>query len=197
MISEHLNLIFSPFAMTKFTYTYFEFWNSHCMFIHQATFDPQSTTMSLLAAMTIMGGVASKVDYEIRAVRHLLDLVEAWIFSLEDMSFDGEIRQSLVSYGLACDDALKPSPHAMDHLRAAFIITIIQYWAGNKVSGKRTSSARFSTVVKVSFSFRVDTAIETHTTGRLHAVFASMKQDMGPATWITKWHGSRLRLAYG
>jgi hypothetical protein len=43
-ISVQLNIVFTPLNMTKFINNYFEFWNSRCLFQHQATFTPQTAS---------------------------------------------------------------------------------------------------------------------------------------------------------
>jgi hypothetical protein len=153
-ISVQLNVVFTPFNMTKFINNYFEFWNSHLFFQHQATFIPQTAPVSLLVAMTLMGGLHSKIQIEVKAVKYLLDLVEAYIFSLDELSLDGGIKQSLATYESAKLETWNASSMALQHLQAAINITIIQYWAGNKASNVRVANLRFNTIVTVSHSTR-------------------------------------------
>jgi hypothetical protein len=142
-ISYQLNFIFTPSRITKFISLYFEYWHPHCPFLHESSFNSDIVPLSLLIAVILMGATYSKVDQEVRIVKHLLDLAELYIYSMEDLTDDFEIRRSLGGlHGSASSDAFQ-------HLQAAYLTVTIQFWGGNMKSRKRVVETRFGIVVKV------------------------------------------------
>jgi hypothetical protein len=151
-ISHHLNFLFTPSRITKFIDLYFEFWHPHCPFLHQASFNAEIAPPSLLVAVILMGAMYSQTDKEVAIAKRLLDLSEIYIYSMDDLSDDFEIRQSLGLLRCSGSESISYGPLALQHLQAAYLTVTTQFWAGSLVSRKRVVETRFGTVIKVESS---------------------------------------------
>jgi len=148
-ISHQLNFLFTPSRITKFIGLYFEFWHPHCPFLHQASFNAEIAPPSLLVAVILMGAMYSQTDKEVAIAKRLLDLSEIYIYSMDELSDDFEIRQSLSSLHSSGSEFVSDGPFALQHLQAAYLTVTTQFWAGSLVSRKRVVEMRFGTVIKV------------------------------------------------
>lgn len=148
-ISQNLNFLFTPSRIDKFVNLYFEFWHPHCPVIHQGSFSIESAPIPLLAAMIVMGAMYSQVDTEVSTAKLVLDLVELYIYSLEDLTDEYEIRQMLRVPSNSAPESIGLSVLAFHHLQAAYLMICVQFWAGSMISRKRASDTRFGAVVKV------------------------------------------------
>lgn len=147
-ISYQLNFLFAPSRITKFISLYFECWHPHCPFLHRPLFDSEVTPLPLLIAVIFLGATYSKINKEAGIAKKLLDLAEICIYSMNDLADDFDIRQSLG--GLY--DPVHSSPHALQHLQAAYLSVTTQFWAGNMSARKRALEIRFGAVIKVCYS---------------------------------------------
>lgn len=150
-ISHHLNFLFTPSKITKLVNLYFEFWHPHCPIIHQGSFSVETVPLPLLMSVTLMGAMYSQVDREVSTAKLLLDLAELYIHSMEDLTDEFEIRQMLRLSASTSPDSIKLGPQAFQHLQAAYLMVVVQFWAGSMVSRKRAIETRFGVVVKVPF----------------------------------------------
>ncbi|KAL2065310.1 hypothetical protein VTL71DRAFT_2979 [Oculimacula yallundae] len=146
-ISQNLNFLFTPSRITKFLRLYFEFWHPHCPIIHQATFTIESAPIPLLASMVLMGAMYSQVDNEVNTAKLVLDLVELYVFSLEDLTDEYEIRHMLRVPSISAPNTIELSDLAFQYLQAAYLLVCVQFWAGSLVSRKRVSDTRFGVIV--------------------------------------------------
>ncbi|KAH6715829.1 putative C2H2 finger domain protein [Leptodontidium sp. MPI-SDFR-AT-0119] len=149
-VLQNLNFLFTPSRIEKFVGLYFEFWHPHCPIIYQATFTIGTAPIPLLASMVLMGTMYSQVDTEVSAAKLVLDLVELYIFSLEDLTDDYEIRHMLRVPSISAPESIELSVLAFQNLQAAYLMICVQFWAGSMVSRKRASDTRFGVVVKVA-----------------------------------------------
>lgn len=152
-ISQNLNLFFTPSRIDKFISLYFEFWHPHCPILHQPSISIHTTPIPLLAAMIIMGSMFSSDDRDVSLAKVLLDLVEHYVYSIDDLTEAFEVRQMFRAPQTPALDMLPMSMLAFQHLQAAYIMVCVQFWAGNLVARRRAADARFAVVVKVSCSF--------------------------------------------
>jgi hypothetical protein len=148
-ISQNLNYLFTPSKIDKFISLYFEFWHPHCPILHQESFNIQTAPIPLVTAVTMMGAMYSQVDREVNTAKLLLDLVEFYIFSLDDLTDEYEIRQVLRIPPISIPDSITLSTIAFQNLQAAYVMICVQFWAGNMVSRKRAADTRFAVAVKV------------------------------------------------
>jgi hypothetical protein len=156
-VSDYVNFLFTPTKIEKLINQYFEFWGPHCPIIYQPSFNVETAPIPLLISMTLMGSMYSQIDSEVSTAKRLFDLAEIFIFSLEDLSAEFEIRQMLsASRPTSLPQSIMPSLLAFEHLQAAYLMVCVQFWAGNTVSKKRAVDTRFGVVVKVTLYLKVD-----------------------------------------
>lgn len=149
-ISQNLNMFFTPSKIDRCISLYFEFWHPHCPILHQPSLSIHTTPIPLLAAMIIMGSMFSSDDRDVSLAKVLLDLVEHYVYSVDDLTEAYEVRQMFRAPQTPGMDAQPMSMFAFQHLQAAYIMVCVQFWAGNLVARRRAADARFAVVVKVS-----------------------------------------------
>ena len=96
-----------------------------------------------------MGAMYSQVDTEVSTAKLVLDLVELYVYSLEDLTDEYEIRHMLRVPSISAPESIELSILAFQYLQAAYLMICVQFWAGSMVSRKRASDTRFGVVVKV------------------------------------------------
>ncbi|KAG0646832.1 15-hydroxyprostaglandin dehydrogenase [Hyphodiscus hymeniophilus] len=148
-IQQHLNFLFTPSKITKFINLYFEFWHPHCPIVHQPTFCVEMAAIPLVMAVTLMGAMYSQADREVNTAKIVLDLAELVIYSVDELTDEFEIKQVLRA-STASEQSLSSSPTTLSHLHAAYLMLVVQFWAGSMVSRKRAVETRFNNVVKVA-----------------------------------------------
>ncbi|KUJ14468.1 uncharacterized protein LY89DRAFT_736502 [Mollisia scopiformis] len=167
-ISQNLNFFFTPSKIDKFVAHYFEFWHPHCPILHQPSISIHTTPIPLLAAMIIMGSMFSSDDRDVNLGKVLLDLVEHYVYSIDDLTEESEVRQMFRASNPA-PEMLPMSMLAFQHLQATYIIVCVQFWAGSLVARRRAADARFAVVVKMARRFglakvrhELDDSIDEH-----------------------------------
>ena len=153
-ISQHLNYLFTPSRITKLVNLYFEFWHPHCPIVHQGSFSVQTTPISLSVAVVLMGAMYSQVDRDVTTAKTLLDLAELYIYSMDDLTEEFEVRQMMRAASTTTPESIALSMLAFQHLQAAYLMVCVQFWAGNMVSRKRAIDTRFSVVIKACQTVR-------------------------------------------
>lgn len=150
VISQPLYSLFSATKIERLIDLYFEFWHPHCPIVHRPSFSVETTPIPLLISMSLMGAMYSQVDKDSVTAKPLLDLAEHYIFTLEDLTPEFEIRQALRAQPpTSPEQSTMHSLLAFQHLQAAYIMVCLQFWAGNAVSRKRAIETRFGVVIKV------------------------------------------------
>ncbi|PMD54151.1 putative C2H2 finger domain protein [Hyaloscypha bicolor E] len=149
-ISHHLNYLFTPSRMRRLISLYFEFWHPHCPITHQGTFNMETAPTPLLVAVLFVGAMYSQVDRDVSSAKLLLDLAELYVFSIDDLTDEFEIRRMLRAPNNTAPDSLPLSNQAFQHLQAAYLVVCVQFWAGNMVSRKRAIDTKFGVVLKVA-----------------------------------------------
>lgn len=149
-IAQHLNFLFVPSKIEKSINYYFELWHPHCPMVHRPSFSIERTPVALLISMTLMGAMYSEVDIEVGSAKVVLDLAELFIYGLDDLSDEFEIQQML-TFSTTSPQSRRPVPsyEALNNTQAAYLMIVIQTWAGNMPARKRACESRFPTVVKV------------------------------------------------
>jgi hypothetical protein len=161
VISSYINFLFTPTKVEKLVNLYFEFWGPHCPIIYQPSFTVETAPIPLLIAMTLMGAMYSQIDVEVSTAKHLFDLAEHYILSLDDLTAESEIRQILRAFPITSPpQSTMLSLLAFENLQAAYLMVCVQFWAGNTVSKKRAVDTRFGVVVKVRSYINHVTIIE-------------------------------------
>lgn len=148
-ISANLNFLLTTARIRKFAALYFKFWQPSCPMIHLPSFDPETVSSPLLAAVVFMGAMYSTDQREVFVAKRVLDFAEMFIYSSQVYSAESEIasiflgNRNTVDEG---DDWVK-----FQNFLAGFIMVAAQYWAGNQTARARAMENRFGEVVKVSF----------------------------------------------
>ena len=149
-ISQDLNYLFVPSKIEKSITCYFEFWHPHCPMVHRPSFSIETAPIPLLISMTLMGAMYSQVEHEVDSSKAALDLAELFIYSLDDFTDEFEIQQMLKFSSVPSQNQPSvPSYLALKNLQAAYLMIVVQTWAGNSAARKRAIETRFSTVIKV------------------------------------------------
>ena len=132
-ISNHLNYLFTPSRMKRLASYYFEFWHPHCPIIHQGSFSVDSAPIPLLVAVVVLGAMYSQVERDVSTAKLLLDLVELYVYSLDDLTDEFEIKQMLRAPYSTTSESISMSNQAFQNLQAAYLMVVVQFWAGNMV----------------------------------------------------------------
>jgi hypothetical protein len=150
-LSTNLTFLLTTPRIRKFIALYFKYWHPSCAMVHAPTFDSETVSVPLLASMVSMGAMYSSDQKEVFVAKRMLDFVELFIFSTDVFSPESGIEAIFSGDGRyedEVDDWVK-----FQNFQAGLLITVVQYWAGNRVSRDRAMEARFSEVVKVSIQF--------------------------------------------
>ena len=147
-LSANLTLLLTTARIRKFIALYFKYWHPSCAMVHEPTFKPETISVPLLASMVFMGAMYTIDQKELYAAKRVIDFVELYIFSNDVFSPESGIEAMFSGnrcYEGEVDDWVK-----FQNFQAGLLITVIQYWAGNRVSRDRAMEARFSEIVRVS-----------------------------------------------
>ncbi|KKK27158.1 hypothetical protein ARAM_003613 [Aspergillus rambellii] len=147
-ISTSLTFLLRTWRIRKFISLYFKYWQPSCTMIHCPSFDPETVSLPLLASVIFMGAMYSKDERELYIAKRVLDFVELFVFSSELFSCESEIARTI------CGDR-NPDHGALDwpqfqNFQAGFLMVVVQYWAGGRVSRNRAMENRFSEIIKVA-----------------------------------------------
>ncbi|KAJ5698973.1 hypothetical protein N7462_000978 [Penicillium macrosclerotiorum] len=147
-ISTNLNYLLTTARIRKFVYLYFKYWQPSCAMVHIPSFDMETASLPLLAAITFFGAMYSSDQREAYVAKRLLDFAELFIFSSDVYSPETEVASTFSGNQTPDDDASDWA--RFQNFQAGFIMTIVQYWAGSRPSRNRAMENRFSEVVKAS-----------------------------------------------
>ncbi|CAG8057096.1 unnamed protein product [Penicillium nalgiovense] len=149
-LSTNLNFLLTTARIRKYITLYFRYWQPNCPMLH-ISFDPETVPLPLLAAVVFMGAMYSSDEREVYVAKRVLDFAELFIFANDVFSAESEI-------GATFSGSRSFDEETMDwgwfqNFQAGVIITIAQYWAGNRLSRNRAMENRFGEVVKVARRF--------------------------------------------
>jgi hypothetical protein len=146
-VLQHMHFLFTPCRLEKLVKMYFKCWHHHSPLLHPPTFDPESVPLALLVSVVFMGAMYSKDDEELSAAKRLLDLAELYVYSIDGFADELEIRNVFRSP----QSSTEPNTGllAFQNLQAAYLMVVVQYWAGSQVSRRRAMEVRFSQVIRV------------------------------------------------
>jgi hypothetical protein len=117
--------------------------------VHQGSFSVDTAPVPLLIAVVVVGAMYSQVDKDVSNTKLLLDLAELYVFSLDDLTDEFEIRQMLRAPHTMTPESISLSNQAFPNLQAAYLMVCVQFWAGSMVSRKRAIDTKFGVVLKV------------------------------------------------
>ncbi|OQD85170.1 hypothetical protein PENSOL_c105G02686 [Penicillium solitum] len=146
-ISANLNFLLITARIRKYIALYFKYWHPSCPIL-PISFDPETVPPPLLAAVVFMGAMYSSDQREVYIAKKVLDFAELFIFASDVFSAESEI--SATFSGSRCFGEENSDWDWFKKFQAGIIITIVQYWAGNRSSRNRVMETRFGDVVKVA-----------------------------------------------
>ncbi|KAH1504841.1 hypothetical protein KXV26_004015 [Aspergillus fumigatus] len=147
-LSTNLNFLLTTSRIRKFVAMYFKYWQPSCAMLHRTSFDPEIVSLPLLTAVTFMGAMYTNDEREAYIAKRVLDFAELFIFSSEVYASETEI--SSMFCGNRCLDDESSDWIQFQNFQAGFIIVVVQYWAGSRISRNRVMENRFSEVIKVA-----------------------------------------------
>ncbi|KAK2733683.1 hypothetical protein FQN55_003192 [Onygenales sp. PD_40] len=147
-LMQELRFLLTTQRVQKFISLYFQNWHMNCPMLHRPSFNPETVTSTLLAAVALMGSMYSENANERLITNKMLDLVEMFIFSADVFSSEFEIAQSYKPSHAQVD--LKTDWTSFQHLQAGYLMFLIQYWGGNRAARNRVVEVRLAEVIKVA-----------------------------------------------
>lgn len=148
-VSANIHFLLTTARIRKFVSLYIEFWHPSCPIIHVASFDPEIVSLPLLTSVVFMGAMYSDDTRESCAAKRVLDFAELFVFSNDIFAYGDEIGANF-SADRSLDGELDELLQ-FQNLQAGYIMLVVQYWAGSRVSRNRAMEIRFTEVVKVCF----------------------------------------------
>ncbi|KAH8705616.1 putative C2H2 finger domain protein [Talaromyces proteolyticus] len=149
-ISTNLRFLLTTRRIRKFVALYFRYWHPNCPIIHAQSFDLEHVPTPLLASVVFMGAMYSSDERETHVARRMLDFAELYVYSTETLSCENEI--SRIFTGQPITDAERKDWTLFQNFQAAYLMLVIQYWAGSKASRNRAMETRFSEIILIARS---------------------------------------------
>ncbi|KAJ6263043.1 Glucan 1,3-beta-glucosidase [Drechslerella dactyloides] len=148
-------------VLQRFTNSYFRNWHRHGTMIHHPTYSPMTCPTMLILAMSLIGGLYVKDQTELRRTRDLLDIAESYIYSRDYIRDEYEAYQPYP--GSSPTESSKKTYEDVDwedfqKLQAAYLVIVVQAWAGDRVAKRRTRQQRLSRVVELARQLRLPSA---------------------------------------
>ncbi|KAL5339592.1 hypothetical protein BJX70DRAFT_149375 [Aspergillus crustosus] len=147
-ISTTLTFLLTTARIQKFISLYFKYWHANCAILHVPSFDPDTVALPLLTSVVFMGAMYTKDDREVYAAKRLLDFAELYVFSSDIFSYEYEIANTICG-GRNADGGAHDWLQ-FQNFQAGFLMVVVQYWAGGRISSSRAMENRFSEVIKVA-----------------------------------------------
>lgn len=146
-LTTDIQFILTPRRISSFITSYFKMWHPNGPFIHEPTFDPEAAQLPLLMSLVFMGAMYSVDDRELKAAKNLLDLVELYAFSSDVFAPEVEMKRSMD--GTATPTNLANDWITFQHFQGGYLISVVQHWAGSRLSRSRAMECRYSEIIKV------------------------------------------------
>ncbi|KAH7074301.1 hypothetical protein FB567DRAFT_193221 [Paraphoma chrysanthemicola] len=132
---------FNPTNLQRYLALFWTGWYHNWPTIHRPSFDINSTSPSLIAAMVVVGACLSADDRD-RAIAQL------WFNTVEELVFDDDVFSlAEPSHVWQNPDMKNQRKYHIDVLQAAYCVCLYQTWEGSKQSRKRVLRQRFSSLV--------------------------------------------------
>ncbi|KAK6341491.1 hypothetical protein TWF696_008564 [Orbilia brochopaga] len=150
-------------VLQRFTNSYFRNWHRHGTMIHYPTYSPMTCPTVLILAMSLIGGLYVKDQTELRRARNLLDIAEAYIYSRDYIRDEYEAYQPYLGSFPNPNEIPTKTYEDVDwedfqKLQAAYLVIVVQAWAGDRVAKRRTRQQRLTRVVELSRQLRLPSA---------------------------------------
>ncbi|KAG9228019.1 hypothetical protein BJ875DRAFT_478678 [Amylocarpus encephaloides] len=127
---------------------YFRHWHKHAPMVHEATFNPCSAALPLVMALMSLGGMYSKDEAAVRELKSLLDIIEAYIYSLPGISDEYDLPgRTYVVQGEHSSPEWQQ--YQLEELQGAYLMIVLQFWTGNPIARVRVRQQRFQRIVSI------------------------------------------------
>ena len=123
---------------------YFDNYHRHCPVLHRPSFQPTLCPLGLLLSVMALGGMYAPEPVQAARMRSLLDIIEAYIYSLPGLR--DEYMHSL-NLAEAPDDDTRQ--YQFEMFQGAYLIIIAQYFSGNAAAKRRVRRQRYTRVLDV------------------------------------------------
>lgn len=135
---------FSPQRLQDNLELFWSCWYPNCPIIHKPSFSTSNASPLLIAAMAVLGACLSPSP-SVRANANI------WFNSVEELVF---LDEALLDESITVDDSTSCDDEAvyrrLEAIQAAYLICLIQYWEGVKLSKRRIRRNRYAIVLDVS-----------------------------------------------
>lgn len=154
--------------LQRFTNSFFRHWHKHGPFIHIPSYSPGTCATVLILAMSCIGGLYVKDPGEIRRCRALLDIAEVYIYGRDYLKNEYEFCAYGGGGGNNSGKTYKDVDwEDFEKLQAAYLMIVVQTWAGHKIAKRRIRQQRFARVLEVYYlhiSFPTSTTANSYNT---------------------------------
>lgn len=125
---------------------FFGNYHRHCPILHRPSFQPTLVPIPLLLTAAALGGMYSPEPVKVAWMKSLLDIIEAFIFSLPG------IRDDFFGDFTLADPAAdeETQNYRFQLFQGAYLMVVVQYFSGNLAGRRRARRQRFTTVLSVS-----------------------------------------------
>ncbi|KAK6532490.1 hypothetical protein TWF281_006679 [Arthrobotrys megalospora] len=149
--------------LQRFTNSFFRHWHKHGPFIHIPSYSPGTCATVLILAMSCIGGLYVKDAGEIRRCRALLDIAEVYIYGRDYLKNEYEFCAYGGGGGNNSGKTYKDIDwEDFEKLQAAYLMIVVQTWAGHKIAKRRIRQQRFARVLELARQLRLPSAHHTH-----------------------------------
>ncbi|KAH6719294.1 hypothetical protein BKA61DRAFT_472893 [Leptodontidium sp. MPI-SDFR-AT-0119] len=127
---------------------YFKHWHKHAPMIHEPTFNPCTAALPLVLSLMSLGGMYSKESEDVAKLKLLLDIIEAYIFSIPGLSDEYDMPGRMyVKHGETASPEWQQ--YQLEELQGAYLMIVLQYWTGNPTARTRVRQQRFPKIVHI------------------------------------------------
>ncbi|KAF3929903.1 hypothetical protein AA313_de0201984 [Arthrobotrys entomopaga] len=144
-------------VLQRFTNSFFRHWHKHGAIIHVPSYSPSTCATVLILAMSCIGGLYVKDQSEIRRCKNLLDIAEVYIYGRDYLKDEYELSQTR---GLPSESRTYENVDWEDFekLQAAYLMIVVQTWAGHQLAKRRIRRLRFTKVLELSRQLKLPSA---------------------------------------
>jgi len=193
-LSTDVRFLLTSQRVSRFITFYKLHWHAHCPMLHLPTFQAENAQLTLIAAMVIMGAMYSADDRESHAAKQLLDLVELYVFASDVFSTEAEMRAAISGSHTPMDAYSRWIN--FQHFQGAYLMVVVQHWAGNRAARGRAMEYRFSQIIRVCRCLHRYNALWL-TRFRLQGELACSRHATPRRIVRTRFHGSSRKAEYG
>lgn len=123
---------------------YFSNYHRHCPILHRPSFQPTIVPIALLLPAVALGAMYSPEPLKVTWMKSLLDVMEAYVFSMPGLKED-----YLENFSLADAPDEDTLNYHFQMFQGAYLMIVVQYFSGNLAGRRRARRQRFSSILGV------------------------------------------------